>query len=298
MAITSVGRRHHKQRDGYVLIMTLVLIAVAALSVAGIARRSLLVATESIEAEHELQRHWGATSCRRLLLEKADEIFMKLEAPHEDGRLPWPAPSKISAQVELAGTTYRLWLSDEDAKLNLNKLRERFPKQSRDIISQVVDPLTPLQLSPDLSSQARQKKRWYSSWGQVVDLSRAWQAESLEPLMNTTTSITCWGNRKLNIHRVSDELLLLVASKVVTQGIGQKLLEARTKATSLEWKELVKPLALKRKDELALKAWFDEKSTCYSLWLELDDGHRQWYHQWVLGDQGGSSQESILSFHW
>lgn len=295
MAFTSAGR---KRREGYVLIMTLVLIAVAALSVAGVARRSLQVATESIAAERRLQRHWGATSCRQLLLDGADELFLKLQEPHEEGTLLWPSPSRISAQVELSGMTYRLWLSDEDAKLNLNQLRARFPKESRALLSEVVDTAVPLQLVPDLSPQARQKKRWYSSWGQVVDLNQVWQEKKLDPFLATTAFITCWGSRKLNIHRVSDKLLVLVASKAVTHSVAQKLLEARTKATRLEWDELLKPLALKRRDARKLKAWFGEKSTCFSLWLELDDGHRQWYHQWVLGDRGGSAQDPVVSFHW
>ncbi len=295
MAIASVGR---KPREGYVLIMTLVLIAVAALSVSGLARRSLQVATESIEAQRQLQRHWGATSCRRLLLTGAPEIFSKLQQPHSEGILPWPAPSQVTAQVELAGMTYRLWLSDEDAKLNLNQLKARLSNQSNEILNEVVEPLLPLQMSPDLGRQARQKRRWFSSWGQVVDLSQVWQTATLEPLLATTASITCWGSRKLNIYRVSDKLLVLVASKAVTHTVAQKLLEARTKATSLEWADLLKTLSLKSRDQRALKTWFTDESTCFCLWLELDDGRRQWYHQWVLGDRGGSAQDSVLSFHW
>ena len=296
MAIASTGPS--EGREGYVLIMTLVLIAVAALSVAGLARRSLLLATESIEAQQALQRRWGASSCRRLLLERAAEIFATLEAPHATGKLLWPAPSRVATQVTLAGSTYRLWLADEDAKLNLNQLRARLPQQEQELLTQLVATAVPLQLRPETSNPARLQKRWFSSWGQVVDLRHAWNLGDLEPVIATTTSLTCWGSRQLNLRRVSDDLLRLVASQAVTPEVGRKLLTARREATRLAWAELVKPLALNRKDEQALKLWFSDQSTCYSLWLELEEGPRRWYYQWVLGDRGSSAQEPVVSFQW
>jgi len=144
-------RRRVRQRSGYVLIMTLVMIVIAALSLAGLARRSLLLANESIIAQRELQRYWGTQSCRHLLLDQANAIFENLEAPHAEGELPWPAPRQLTASVTLAGMTYRLWLGDEDAKLNLNTLTAHLPRQRRAMLSQLTDSQNLLQLTPDTS---------------------------------------------------------------------------------------------------------------------------------------------------
>lgn len=122
------------KRDGYVLIMVVVLIAIAAISLAGLARRSILIAGEAIEAQQELQRHWGATSCRQLLLDRAEEFFQQAEKPYLDGELPWPAPSQLAVEVPLGGMVYRLWLSDEDAKLNLNRIHAKLPQQIHPIL--------------------------------------------------------------------------------------------------------------------------------------------------------------------
>jgi len=302
MAIAFGNLRYHKhrvhQRPGYVLIMTLVMITIAALSLAGLARKSLLLASESIAAERDLQRYWGANSCRRLLLDQAEAIFENLETPHTEGELPWPAPHRLSASVTLSDMTYRMWLFDEDAKLNLNTLTARLPQQRRVILAQLIGQQNPLQLSPDTSPVAKQQKRWFSSWGQVVDITPIGSEGAIDSLMELATELTCWGNGKLNIRRVSDQTLLLVASKLVNQQVAQKLLEARNEATDIDWKELLKSLALKRRDAQALRAWFTDRSTCYSLWLELDDGQRRWYHQWVQGDRASVTADSVLSFRW
>jgi len=295
-------KRHAYQQSGYVLIMTLVIITIAALSLAGLARRSLLLASESIAAERELQRYWGANSCRRFLLDQAGKIFENLETPHAEGELPWPAPRQFAANIQLAGMTYRMWLSDEDAKLNLNALTARLPQQRRVLLAQLTGhqnllQRASLQLTPDTSLTAKRQKRWFSSWGQMVDISVR-NTGAIDSLMELAKELTCWGSGKLNIRRVSDQTLVLVAGKLVNQQVAQKLLEARTAATDIEWKELVKSLALRRRDALALRTWFSDKSTCYSLWLELDDGQRRWYHQWVQGDRSSATADSVLSFRW
>lgn len=294
--------RHRTQncakRDGYVLIMVLVLIAIAAISLAGLARKSLLLAGEAIEAQHELQRRWGANSCRRMLLDQAGEIFEQAEQPYIKGDLPWPAPSKLTAEIQLGGMNYRLWLSDEDAKLNLNRIKARLPQQSHQIFSQLMDSAVPFQLRPDTSQQAKRQRRWFLSWGQVFNLTQVWESGSLDSLMDVTSTLTCWGSKKINIRRASEASIMLVSSKMVSQEVGRKLIEARSEATDLTWANLVKPLALKRKDELKLRAWFTDDSSCYCLWLELEDKQRRWYHQWILGDPTSTAQDPVLTFSW
>ena len=298
MVTSFAGRSRRSQRDGYVLIITLVLITIAALSTAGVARRSLQLANEAMEAQSRLQRRWGATSCRRFFLENADEIFLKLEKKHEEGERPWPAPHQFHVQMQVAGMNYRLWLSDEDAKLNLNRVTARLPKDRRQLLYHLAGNKIPLQLHPDLSPAAKRKKRWFSSWGQVVNLNELLSVGPIDPLLQMTSDITCWGSGKLNIRRTSDEVLLAVSSKAISQEVGQKLLDARKEATVPKLADLLKTLALRRKHEGALKSWFTDRSTCFALWLELDDGRRQWYHQWVIGDRTAAEQDPTISFTW
>ncbi|MEZ6048711.1 MAG: hypothetical protein R3C11_24665 [Planctomycetaceae bacterium] len=65
------------------LVMALGLILIAGLILAGVARRSLAMATEVARAQEELQRRWGAISTRRVLLENAENVLEGLATPVE-----------------------------------------------------------------------------------------------------------------------------------------------------------------------------------------------------------------------
>lgn len=291
-------KRRGKPRRGYVLMMTLALIVIAALATAGIARRSLQLANEAVQAQTALQHRWGATSCRRLLLDRAEEIFLRTEAEREKKGLPLPSPAILSAQVQLGGATYRLWLADEDAKANINAITARLPSKRRQILSALASSRIPFQLRPEERFEGARRKQWFSSWGQIVDLGPIWEMAPLDPLIELASQLTCWGGEKLNIRRASDKSVLVLATQLINPQIARKLIASRAETSDGKLDPLLRTLALKRKDESVLKSWFTDRSSCYSLWLELDDGGRRWYHQWVLGDRTAGTQGSYLSFTW
>ena len=88
-----LNRRARATRSGYVLIMTLVMIVLVALSMIALTRFSLARAVNAVDAQAKLQRKWGSISCRKIFLVEASEIFAGLEAAHLDRKLPWPAPA-------------------------------------------------------------------------------------------------------------------------------------------------------------------------------------------------------------
>ena len=280
------------------LIMTLVMISVAALASVGLARRSLLFAQQAIESQRDLQRRWGARSCRELVLENAASLLTDLEELHIDKDQPWPAPATASAVITLGGMEYRLWLSDEDAKLNLNTLTSRMRDKRRQFLFELIEDFAMLELKPDLGVSAQQRKIWFTSWGQVIPMDRVWQQQSIQPVIGLTQQVTCWGSGKLNLRRVSDQVLLLVASEVIDQETASDLLELRREAPEVEVREVVASLALRRSEQAKLRRWLTDESSCFSLWLELEDRGRRRYHHWVQGDRAAGPQESTISFSW
>ena len=78
-----------KRRDGFVLLTTLVVIALAGFLLAGIARRSLLRAMETVSAQEDLQQRWALASLRRSLLPYAEEILQAqaMQADEDDGEV-------------------------------------------------------------------------------------------------------------------------------------------------------------------------------------------------------------------
>jgi len=289
---------HRNSREGYVLIMTLVLIVLAVLSEVGLVRRSLRLALEAVEAQKELQHHWGSASCRTLFLDQASTFFEQAAKLPVNTQPLWPQPNLIKAQVVLADTTYRLWLRDEDARVNLNTLQKRLPEKGRMLVTDLTSDLLPLRWQPDVSPQAKKTKRSFSSWGQLFDLPQIWQADGLESLLQATDEITCWGSGKLNIHTVSDTALDRVVGQTVSHEVSRKIIEARSQSQQLAWPEMLKSLDLRPKQSLTLRIWISNKSSCYSLWLELENSQRSWYHLWIRGDRASAAQTPLLSFSW
>ena len=68
------GRRSTRRR-GFVLLMVLVLIAIAAMILAGIARHSLGLALEASDARQSLQDRWATVSLERAVLGRVDKIL-------------------------------------------------------------------------------------------------------------------------------------------------------------------------------------------------------------------------------
>lgn len=278
--------------------MTLVLIMLAALAQAGLARRSLQLATEANEAQQDLQQRWGTISCRRFLLDNAAERFELLEQEYRKQELPWPAPSQVAGRVTLGTLDFSLMLADEEAKLNLNTLQSRMPARFRQQVMQLASDMVPLSLRPDLSPRATQTRRWYTSWGQVFPLGHLLTQGNWALLREAVSQITCWGSGKINIKRASDELLEAVIVQEIDAKTAREFLEARNEAMTIELDSLLSSLGLRRAQISKLRAWLTAESRCFSLWIAIADGKRTGYHLFIQGDRNTTAAVPYLAFHW
>src|SRR5690349_6208254 len=106
--------------------MTLVLIAITGLLLAGLARRSMQLALDAAEAQQELQRRWGGITCQRYAFKHADRLLSEPAVAIDDqNALPPTRLKYASFQLELGGVRFDLLLADENAKANLNTIYER-----------------------------------------------------------------------------------------------------------------------------------------------------------------------------
>lgn len=291
-------RQRRSSRRGYVLLMTLVLIVIAALCQAGLARRSLRLALDSRDAQEDLQRRWFAESCRDLFLKRADELFILAEDAAMHRRPQWPAPHAMSSEFVVDRMHVRLLLADEDAKLNLNALNARQSDQLRATILRLTGGALPLLLHPDPSREAKLRKRTFASWGQVFDLPQVFPQGQGSLFMKATENLSCWGDGKPNIRRAADETLDLAASQALSRDAARQIVGARASFEGdLLLPELLAKLDLRRSDQLKLRGALSDRSSCYSLWLELETDRRRWYYLWVLGD-AASGGPPIASFRW
>ena len=99
-------------RRGYVLLLVLFVIGVAATIMAAVGRMSLAKSLHASRAEADLQRRWAVLTSRSVLLPRAEAILAK--APE--------SASEIRREITLNGQSFTLIFGDEQAKANVNLL--------------------------------------------------------------------------------------------------------------------------------------------------------------------------------
>ena len=110
---------------GYVLLMTVLLLAVAAVALSMLGRRSFRQAMTALQAEEDLQRRWAIRSCEEVLLPQAGKLvdYRPNEAAADLAADP-PAPVAWRV-LRLGELRIDLVFADEQAKLNVPALLNR-----------------------------------------------------------------------------------------------------------------------------------------------------------------------------
>jgi hypothetical protein len=260
-------KRHH----GYVLALTLVLVVIAGLALAGASRMSLQHAVESQARARELQRRWGMLSAQAVLLPNSEQILVACEV---QARQPM---ASCRQGLRLGDQDFDFVFADEQAKASASAMVQRLGKdQTRQVLSELV-PGMPIDLrdSP-------------ASFGQVFD-----QLLPKDLLEQTSGTITCWGPGTINYLRAPEAVLSKVCSPPLSLTQVHQLVALRQ-----QWPPVALSAAL---DQLNLdgdvrgkaQALLTDASTCHSLWIVCRDDRRSWYR---LAVSEGKDQMSC--FEW
>ena len=295
------GRRRCRRatnRQGFVLVMTLVLIVIVAITTVSLARVSLQRAMMAVDAQIELEHEWAARSCHQMLLDEADALFEGLESQHLEDERNWPSPRVFEDAYLLNGVQYRILLSDENAKININALNRKIPLQAEAIVRRLSGDtdLSLLQELPTALKEAAISEQPIGSWGQIFPMDTVFQNGQVGALIGATEHITCWGNGLVNVRRIGDRALLEIGRELADPSTVADLVDFRRNATEPDSRQLRQSMADARDNELS--SWFTDGSSCYSLWIEVDDGKRKWYHLGIVGGGNEENTAARISFHW
>ena len=118
-------------RRGYVLVSTLLLLALAGLAMVSASRRALNRIMESRQAELELQQRWGTISLQATLLAGAETILTRAERNARESLV------SHSLRLSLNGRAVRVLISDEQAKANVNTLLSRGALEGERLLREV-----------------------------------------------------------------------------------------------------------------------------------------------------------------
>ena len=190
------SRYRPRQRRGATLLIVVACIVLAGLAMVGVTRQSLRMATDSVQAEIELQQRWATTSLQRTMLHSAPRIFADLEQRSLAAGNIGPFPSSVQTELLLGGVRLNAVLADEQAKLNLNAVYHSRGVSATELAAQKMKGFSGLRtrLSPEVPSTARGRRIGdsrettedessedeidappptpaFRHWGQVFDLS-------------------------------------------------------------------------------------------------------------------------------
>ena len=319
-------RQVKHNRRGYVLVMTLGLLMLAATLLVTIGRAATARVLAAKTEQRELQQRWAQVSCRNAILPFAGDILTRQEALQNR-----PIP-QFRVSIALGDQRYTLLVSDEQTKANVNLLlensdRSRAESRIREALSGSglgnsillrPEPRVRAEVAPPVAGQPPQpaeRPSWLSGYGQVfsdVGPARLVAGGSSAPI----TQLTCWGSGAVNIMRVSEPALRLAATPALTNIESGRLIDARnkafaprnTKASAKQGIGTASPapsadavatlLAQARVNpKVRLSLPLTANSTCFSLWIIGQDRERPEYRLFV-SDQSRPQSPRVEAFCW
>lgn len=288
-----------RSRGGFVLLMALLLISIAVLTLAGIARRSMSLALDSLQAQRELQQRWGAASIRRALLPRAPTIAAYHWHLAGERASADQAPLPLSATVRLGEVTFRLVLHDENTKANVNRMQTY---GGRSATLQLLQRLTgvshTVRLRPHRPGAVAYASSPFDSWGQVFALDRILVDDSTADwLARHTAAVTCWGNGRLNFVRTPSFVLEAVCLPILGATDTERLLAARRREPTVNLASALDRLAIRRSKRQRLIDWLTDESSCFTLWIESRVG-QQVRHELAVAEPRSTGPPRVLRFRW
>lgn len=288
-------RNDRRHRKGFVLLLTLFLLAILGLLSVGIARRSLAIAEQAVSAEEDLQRRWAALSCQRSVLLRAERIFQHRDELADQEKATARNVYRITAKVQLGKTTLLLVLADENAKIDLNVLAEQGGGRLTDFLRNLIEGASSrIRLHLGLRNANAKTPAAFDSWGQVFALDEIRDADAPKNLATLTEELTCWGGGQLNVHRASDRSIEQVFKKEVSPVMVERLLRVRATGGKTPLEGLLGQLSATEKEQERFRALLTDESQCYSLWgvTSSTNGGSAWL--WIAPPGG----EPVFSFLW
>ncbi|MFO8014767.1 MAG: hypothetical protein R6X20_15845 [Phycisphaerae bacterium] len=313
-------RRPSTQR-GFALLMALLLVLLAGVALAGVARRSIVTALDARDAARDLQRRWAVRSCRATLLGHAERLLDEAERGRGDADAlsdTYKNAPKIHRTVacRLADIDYELVLTDEQAKLNVNTLLEdEGLAQAQSVVSRMVTatgggaaPAVEVRLRTlAVRSLASEKDGFLpeqGAYGQIFDGASARELVGTAQAPGVSESVTCWGDGKVNVRRAPETVLKQVCEKALTRQDLRHLLEACERNPYVPLSGMLAEVHPKQREKVY--GLLTDRSRCHGLWVIARGNQRSWYTFAVNvgaaaeGAAGGAGRQTfqVYEFAW
>lgn len=279
-----------RPQSGFILVMVLLVLAVAASLLAACARQTTRLALEAGAAERELQRRWGERAIEAACLPRAEAI-LGAAATETD-----PAPAAVRASVVLGGMDFDVMVADEAAKANVNLLAEkREPDALPAALSDLGAGRWSLQVIPRPIEPSGREIR--SPRMRFVHLEQVYVTREPAALLGTAdrpgpaSLVTCWGDGRVHFRRAPRDVLRTVLEGSLSAYAVDRLVRLREEDREASLEQLLKDLDLEDDARAAAFARLTSKSSCHSLWIVGRGRTRSW-HRFIVEQAGDAGNDS------
>ena len=250
---------------GYVLVMTLLVLVIAAVALSAVTAESHQHAMAARTAQDELQRRWAALSCEQTLLPRIPVILASGEKPR----------GRMVHMLELGGQKLMLVLGDEQAKANVNLLAQFMDATTlRETLNQLTGPGVAIDLLPTVTKTKDKSGKEtatasFASYGQVFGETPP--AKLAGNVSSITGRLTCWGDTKLNTKAASPLAVRAIAATVLDKPELLRFDQAQKKSPDAAWRDLFVTANILPDKVKTMESRVTEGCACSSLWVVPDD---------------------------
>lgn len=306
---TSVVGHEARRRSGYALLMTVILLALAASTMATVARRSYATVLDASRAERRIQREWLVYSVGQLL-------------PGADALMPEAREGDLTPRgrrdmtIHLGSQQVALRIADEQSKVNLNTLwngtePQRFTAGLQELGRRGRDGgriAAPAAMT-DFHRRARELE---TSLPSFMSFEQIWDEAGVRAMMfgdievvGVLDRVTLWGNGRIRADRADLEALQGFLHPLLTRRQIDQLAAYFTPLTSADdappsadIEQLAEVLDLTDRQQRILPERLTDASECFSARITINDGMRSWPILLVHEPEGRGGVGMTLRFDW
>ena len=304
-------------RRGYVLLIVLLLLALAAVALAGVCRLTLRRSTAATLALADLQHRWGSVTTQYTLLSNAANVIDRAE-----GNGP-PLPT-LHGSFTLGAVRFDVDLCDDQSRANVNALLAwRGPTVAQGMIRDLAR-AGGSRLAPRLPAAATNKKPLHAlsvtadedappddvptdrvppAFGSLTEVFPAATWDDLRPSpASLSSNLTCYGDGKVNLRRASVAVLSAALSTGDTSSLTPPQVNAlarigRAAGNTLDVANALAQTGATAAAVLKLQGRLVDGSNTQSVWIEAHDGRRTW-RTWAARDTTDADHPRTFTGAW
>lgn len=284
---------HAPRQRGFVLLLILLVVAIAAAALGSLARHSALSAVHAQQDVEQLQRKWAVITCRATLLPLAPRLFAQAEGrveaddngSEDTPNSPQPPVPSLDIVCDLLGGEYRILLTDEQAKLNVNAW---LPQVGRAKLSGMVEELIPrgaargvrAELRPMVIGRQAGKALGpaIGSYGQIFPGVSPDALVGQVGVPGAAAAVTCWGNGRIHVARADAAVLEMLCAMTIGRPHGRRLRQARDRNPYAKLEALLASVErIDDRQRTELQPCLTDESECYGLWIVTRRQTRSFY---------------------